>query len=56
MARARTRRRTRRAGHVHAKAISEELAQPPAEWMVLGRRYETQSADTAALEPDNANG
>ena len=29
---------------------------PPAEWMVLGRRYETQSADTAALEPDNANG
>ena len=40
----------------HAKAIDEELAQPPADWLVLTRDYATQSGDTAALEPDNANG
>ena len=40
----------------HAKAIDDELAQPPAEWLVLTRDYATQSGDTAALEPDNANG
>ena len=43
-------------GMYHAKAIDEELAQPPADWMVLTRDYATQSGDTAALEPDNANG
>ncbi|MGY8668761.1 molybdopterin cofactor-binding domain-containing protein [Bradyrhizobium sp. UFLA05-109] len=43
-------------GMYHAKAIGEELKQPPAEWVVLTRRYATQSGDTAALEPDNANG
>src|SRR4029077_18499648 len=40
----------------YAKSIDEELAQPPAEWLVLTRDYATQSGDTAALEPDNANG
>ena len=40
----------------HAKAIDDELAQPPADWLVVTRDYATQSADTAALEPDNANG
>ncbi|MDI3566064.1 molybdopterin cofactor-binding domain-containing protein [Bradyrhizobium sp. Arg816] len=43
-------------GMYHATAIGDELAQPPAEWVVLKRRYATQSGDTAALEPDNANG
>jgi CO/xanthine dehydrogenase Mo-binding subunit len=43
-------------GMYYAKAIGDELAQPPAEWLVLTRRYATQSGDTAPLEPDNANG
>jgi CO/xanthine dehydrogenase Mo-binding subunit len=42
-------------GMHHAKAIGDELAKPPAEWTVMTRRYATPSADTAALEPDNAN-
>ena len=40
----------------HAKAIEDELAHPPADWLVMTRDYATQSGDTAALEPDNANG
>src|ERR1700730_8992023 len=40
----------------YAKSIDDELAQPPADWLVLTRDYATQSGDTAALEPDNANG
>ena len=40
----------------YAKSIDEELAHPPADWLVLTRDYATQSGDTAALEPDNANG
>ena len=43
-------------GMHHANSIDEELAHPPAEWLVLTRDYATQSGDTAALEPDNANG
>ncbi|WP_423459156.1 xanthine dehydrogenase family protein molybdopterin-binding subunit [Ottowia sp. VDI28] len=43
-------------GMAHAGAIRKELAQPPADWLVLEREYKTQSVDTAALEPDNANG
>jgi CO/xanthine dehydrogenase Mo-binding subunit len=43
-------------GMYYAKSIDEELAQPPADWLVLTRDYATQSGDTAALEPDNANG
>ncbi|HEY8014285.1 MAG TPA: molybdopterin cofactor-binding domain-containing protein [Dongiaceae bacterium] len=43
-------------GMFHAQAIEAELAQPPADWLVLTRDYATQSGDTAALEPDNANG
>ena len=43
-------------GMYYAKAIDDELAQPPADWLVLTRDYATQSGDTAALEPDNANG
>jgi CO/xanthine dehydrogenase Mo-binding subunit len=43
-------------GMFYAKAIDDELAHPPAEWVVLTRRYATQSGDTAPLEPDNANG
>ena len=41
---------------IHAKAIEDELARPPADWLVMTRDYATQSGDTAALEPDNANG
>jgi CO/xanthine dehydrogenase Mo-binding subunit len=43
-------------GMYHANSIGDELAHPPADWMVLTRDYTTQSGDTAALEPDNANG
>jgi CO/xanthine dehydrogenase Mo-binding subunit len=43
-------------GMYHANSIADELAHPPAEWLVLTHDYATQSGDTAALEPDNANG
>jgi CO/xanthine dehydrogenase Mo-binding subunit len=43
-------------GMYHAQAIDEELSHPPADWLVMTRDYATQSGDTAALEPDNANG
>src|SRR6266566_7350728 len=43
-------------GMYYAKSIDDELARPPADWLVLTRDYATQSGDTAALEPDNANG
>jgi len=43
-------------GMYHAQAIDEELSRPPADWLVMTRDYATQSGDTAALEPDNANG
>jgi CO/xanthine dehydrogenase Mo-binding subunit len=42
-------------GMAHAKAIGEELEKPNADWLVLSRDYFSQSIDTAALEPDNAN-
>jgi len=38
-----------------AGQIARELDSPPDHWLVLERRYRTQSVDTAALEPDNAN-
>ncbi len=38
-----------------AEQIAQELATPPADWLVLQRHYATQSVDTAAMEPDNAN-
>ncbi len=43
-------------GMHYANSIDDELAHPPADWLVLTRDYATQSGDTAALEPDNANG
>jgi CO/xanthine dehydrogenase Mo-binding subunit len=43
-------------GIYYANSIADELAHPPAEWLVLTHDYATQSGDTAALEPDNANG
>ncbi|MDF3889084.1 xanthine dehydrogenase family protein molybdopterin-binding subunit [Cupriavidus basilensis] len=42
-------------GMFHAGQIRQQLDQPPADWLVLEREYNTQSIDTAALEPDNAN-
>ncbi len=42
-------------GVFHANAIGDALDHPPAEWLVVDRAYRTQSVDTAALEPDNAN-
>lgn len=44
------------AGMEHAARIAAELDQPPADWLVHDREYATQSTDTSALEPDNANG
>ncbi len=43
-------------GMYYANAIAEELSHPPPDWLVFRREYATQSGDTAALEPDNANG
>lgn len=42
-------------GMYYANQIKAELDNPPADWLVLERTYNTQSVDTAALEPDNAN-
>ncbi len=43
-------------GMFYAGEMADELKSPPPEWMVMSRRYTTQSVDTSALEPDNANG
>jgi len=43
-------------GMAHAAAIAKELEQPGDDVLVLTREYFSQSIDTAALEPDNANG
>ena len=43
-------------GMRYAGMIADELANPPADWLVMSRRYTTQSIDTSALEPDNGNG
>ncbi|PFH11645.1 CO/xanthine dehydrogenase Mo-binding subunit [Collimonas sp. PA-H2] len=42
-------------GMFYAAQIQEQLDHPPADWLVMERNYNTQSVDTAALEPDNAN-
>ncbi|WP_277188834.1 molybdopterin cofactor-binding domain-containing protein [Caballeronia sp. BR00000012568055] len=42
-------------GMFHAKAIGDALDHPADGWLVVNREYKTQSVDTAALEPDNAN-
>ncbi|MCI2809475.1 xanthine dehydrogenase family protein molybdopterin-binding subunit [Eoetvoesiella caeni] len=38
-----------------AQQIQHELDNPPEGWLVLKRKFTSQSTDTAALEPDNAN-
>ncbi|HGE8301931.1 TPA: xanthine dehydrogenase family protein molybdopterin-binding subunit [Serratia marcescens] len=43
-------------GMRYAGLIADEMTNPPADWLVMSRRYTTQSIDTSALEPDNANG
>jgi CO/xanthine dehydrogenase Mo-binding subunit len=43
-------------GMYFANTIAQELEYAPPDWLVLRRDYATQSGDTAALEPDNANG
>jgi len=43
-------------GMYHADRIGDELASPPADWLVVTREYATQSGDVAAMEPDCANG
>ena len=43
------------AGMAHAEAIAFEMAHPDADTLVFDRSYFSQSIDTAALEPDNAN-
>jgi CO/xanthine dehydrogenase Mo-binding subunit len=42
-------------GVFHAQQIADALEHPPEDWLVVDRQYRTQSVDTAALEPDNAN-
>jgi len=42
-------------GMAYAGKIGESLKNPPGDWLVMSREYRTQSVDTAALEPDNAN-
>ncbi|AET89487.1 aldehyde oxidase and xanthine dehydrogenase molybdopterin binding protein [Burkholderia sp. YI23] len=42
-------------GMFHAQHIADALDHPPEDWLVVDRHYRTQSVDTAALEPDNAN-
>jgi CO/xanthine dehydrogenase Mo-binding subunit len=42
-------------GMAHAAALAQELARPPEQWLVVSRDYFSQSIDTAAMEPDNAN-
>ena len=43
-------------GMAHAARIGAGLDQPSPDTLVFARDYATQSVDTAALEPDNANG
>ncbi|MDM0113862.1 molybdopterin-dependent oxidoreductase [Variovorax sp. J22R133] len=43
-------------GMAHAKAIADEIGKGGDDLLVLDREYFSQSIDTAALEPDNANG
>lgn len=43
-------------GMYYAGMIADQLQTPPQDWLVMSRRYTTQSVDTSALEPDNANG
>jgi CO/xanthine dehydrogenase Mo-binding subunit len=43
-------------GMYYAGMIADQLQTPPQDWLVMSRRYTTQSIDTSALEPDNANG
>ena len=42
-------------GMFYAQQIRDELEHPPDNWLVLKRKYQSPSTDTAALEPDNAN-
>lgn len=39
----------------YAAQIAHSLSSPPSGWTVFEREYFSQSIDTAALEPDNAN-
>ena len=43
-------------GMFYAGEMADELKSPPQDWLVMSRRFTTQSVDTSALEPDNANG
>jgi len=42
-------------GMYHAGRIRARLSEPEDGLLVMNRKYQTQSVDTAALEPDNAN-
>ncbi|EKT58297.1 xanthine dehydrogenase family protein molybdopterin-binding subunit [Providencia sneebia] len=43
-------------GMYYADQLAKQLANPPEDWLVIKRNYYSQSIDTSALEPDNANG
>ncbi|MDX3894061.1 xanthine dehydrogenase family protein molybdopterin-binding subunit [Pusillimonas sp.] len=42
-------------GMFHAQQIRARLDDPPEDWLVLDRSYQTQSIDTASMELDSAN-
>ena len=46
----------RRRWHGACRAHRRRAGTSPGDWLVLERDYTSQSIDTAALEPDNANG
>lgn len=43
-------------GMHYAQELAEMLANPPEDWLVLNRQYNTSSTDVSPLEPDNING
>ena len=43
-------------GMFYADELAKQLENPPEDWLIIKRNYFSQSIDTAALEPDNANG
>jgi len=42
-------------GIQHATQMRAVMDQPPPEWLVFQRTYQTQSVEPGAMEPDNAN-
>lgn len=43
-------------GIYYADQLAQEMDNPPEDWLVLDREFHSQSIDTCAMEPNNANG